>query len=214
MSQQDGEYEYLTGRMLELLAGEYGFREHWRVDMSSNLARGSVATIVTLRQRPNENSRGDVTFGFDTPNFIFSEFRVVRGNVLDCAQQIINSLRYRNRADNHPPQVKIYCWLEEHRQEVRDQYMVPEYRPVAVDSPFSNSIHLQILLQDLLRDVVGGPVVVNSHEVRLGESGSIGEMNFHSARSLSLYVNQLQMNRSSAPAVTNQPRSHIRKVVL
>lgn len=214
MSQQIGEYEYLTGRMLELLAGEYGFREHWRVEMSSNLARGSVATIVTLQQRPNESSRGDVTFGFDTPNFMFPEFRVVRGNVLRCAQQIINSLRYRNRADNHPPQVKIYCWLEEHRQEVRDQYMAPEYRPVAVESPFSNSIHLQILIQDLLHDVVGGTVRVNSNEVRLGNSGSIGEMIFTTPRSLSLYVNQLQMNRSSAPAVVNQPRSHVRKVEL
>lgn len=214
MSQQNGEYEYLTGRMLELLAGEYGFREHWRVEISSNLARGSVATIVTLRQRPNESSRGDVVFGFDTPNFIFPEFSVVRESVLNCAQQIINSLRYRNQADNHPPQVKIYCWLEEHRQEVRDRYMVPEYRPVAVELPFSNSIHLQILIKDLLRDVVGGTVSVSPHEVRLGDSGSIGEMIFHSARSLSLYVNQLQMNRSSAPAVANQPRSHVRKVEL
>ena len=214
MSQQSDEYAHLTGRMLELLAGEYGFRGHWHVEMSNNLARGSVSTIVTLRQRPNEARSGDVTFGFDTSRYMFSEFRVFRGNVLECAQQIINSLRYRNRQDDHPEQVRIYCWLEERRQEVRDRYMVPEYRPVALELPFSNSVHLQILIQNLLHDVVGGTVRVNSTEVRLGESGSIGEMIFTTPRSLAVYVNQLQMNRPSAPAVVNQPRPNIRKVEL
>lgn len=214
MSQQIDDYSFLTGRIRDLLVREYGFREHWCVEIANNISRGAVSVVLTLRQLPNQVCSGDMSCGFDTPRYLFPEFSVVRESVLECAPQIINRLRYRNWQDNHPPQVKIYCWLQEYSQEVRDRYMVPEHRPVSLELPFSNSVHLQILIQNLLRDVVGGTVVVNSHQVRIGESGSIGEVIFHSARSLSRYVNQLQMNRPSAPAVVNQPRPNIRKVEL
>ena len=174
----------------------------------------SVSVSVTLRQRPNEPSRADIVCGFELGAFNFSEFSIVRESVFQCVERIVGGLRYRNLRSSHPPQVKIYCWLEESNPEVRDRYMVPDFRPAAAESPFGNSIHLQILIQNLLHDVVGGVVRVNCNGVWLGDSGSIGEMFFTTPRSLAVYVNQLQMNRSATPAIANQPRSHVRKVEL
>lgn len=207
MSQHNDEHSYLTGRIIDLLAERYGFREHWEVSLSNNIARGTVSVAVTLLQHPDRHLSGDVRYGFDIAGWLFPEFSVVSDRVLVAARQIIDSLRYRNQQANHPPQVKIYCWLEEHNQEVRSQYMVPEYRP---EPPFSSSVHLHVLLQDLLRVALGASVRVNAQEVR------IADRVFQSPRELSHTVAQLLTQRQlqSAPTVSSQHRSHIRRVEL
>lgn len=213
MSQHNDEHSYLTGRIIDLLAERYGFREHWEVSLSNNIARGTVSVAVTLLQHPDRHLSGDVRSGFDIAGWLFPEFSVVSDRVLVAARQIIDSLRYRNQQANHPPQVKIYCWLEENSLERRDQYVTPDYRP---EPAFSNSIHLHVLLQDLLRCACEDPIRVYPTEVRIGRRGDPSEMVFHSPRELSHTVAQLLTQRQlqSAPTVSSQHRSHIRRVEL
>lgn len=213
MSQQSDEYSFLVERLLDILAEQYGFREHWDVDITNNIDTSTVSFLLRLRRTPGRNGYGDMQVGFWMESYTFAAYAFVRERAIEAANNIVGNLRYRNQQDSHPPQVKIYCWLREHNQEMRDQYMVPEHRP---EPPFGNSIHLHVLLADLLGSTFGTSISVYPREVRIGRRGDPSEMVFHSPRELSHTVAQLLTQRQlqSTPTVSSQHRSHIRRVEL
>lgn len=213
MSQQSGGYGFLVERIHDLLAEEYGFREHWEVSIANNIGRGTVSFTLLLRQTPGRHRYGDMQVGFEMAGFLFTEFTIVRERVLESANSLVSALRYRDQQANHPPQVKIYCWLRENNQEMRDQYIVPE--PRIQEPPFSSSVHLHVLLADLLGFAFGTSVTVHPREVRIG-GGGIGEMIFSSPRELSNTVAQLLSERRirAIPDVASQPQRHVRRVEL
>ena len=198
MSQQSDEYSFLTGRLRDLLAEEYGFREHWEVSIFNSIDTGNVSVALMLRQTPGRHRYGDVQMGFWMDSYMFTEFAIIRGRLIDAANNMVGNLQYRGRQDNHPPQVKIYCWLEENSLESQEP-------------PFGSSVYLHMLLADLLGVAFfGASVSVNQQEVRIGETL------FRSPRELSHTVAQLLTQRQlqSAPTVSSQHRSHVRRVEL
>lgn len=208
MSQQIDEYSFLVERLLDILAEQYGFREHWEVSIANNIDTGNVSVALTLRQTPGRHRYGDVQIGFWMASYMFTEFVIIRGRLIDAANNMVGNLQYRGRQNNHPPQVKIYCWLRENSLESRDQYMVLEYRP---EPAFGSSVHLHMLLADLLGVAFfGSSVSVNQQEVRIGETL------FRSPRELSNTVVRLltQQQVESTPTAPSQHRPHIRRVEL
>ena len=198
MSQQSDEYSFLVERLLDILAEQYGFREHWEVSIANNIDTGNVSVVLTLRQTPGRHRYGDVQVGFWMDSYMFTEFAIIRGRLIDAANNMVGNLQYRGRQDNHPPQVKIYCWLEENSLESQEP-------------PFGSSVYLHMLLADLLGVAFfGASVSVNQQEVRIGETL------FRSPRELSHTVAQLLTQRQlqSAPTVSSQHRSHVRRVEL
>ena len=197
MSQQSDEYSFLVERLLDILAEQYGFREHWEVSIANNIDTGNVSVVLTLLQTPGRHRYGDVQVGFWIASYMFTEFAIIRGRVIEAANAIVNGLQYRNRQDNHPPQVKIYCWLEENSLESQEP-------------AFGSSVYLHVLIQDLLRATLGVSIRVHSQEVR------IADRVFQSPRELSHAVAQLLMPRQieSTPTAPSQHRSHIRRVEL
>jgi len=197
MSQQNEEYSFLVSRMLDLLTEQYGFREHWEVAITNNIYTGNVSVALTLRQTPGRHRYGDVQMGFWMDSYMFTEFAIIRGRLIDAANNMVGNLQYRGRQDNHPPQVKIYCWLEENSLESQEP-------------PFGSSVYLHVLIQDLLRVALGASVRVHSREVR------IADRVFQSPRELSHAITQLLTQRQveSAPTFSSQHRSHIRRVEL
>ena len=198
MSQQSDEYSFLVERLLDILAEQYGFREHWEVSIANNIDTGNVSVVLTLLQTPGRHRYGDVQVGFWMDSYMFTEFAIIRGRLIDAANNMVGNLQYRGRQDNHPPQVKIYCWLEENSLESQEP-------------PFGSSVYLHMLLADLLGVAFfGASVSVNQQEVRIGETL------FRSPRELSHTVAQLLTQRQlqSAPTVSSQHRSHVRRVEL
>ena len=198
MSQQNEEYSFLVSRMLDLLTEQYGFREHWDVAITNNIDTSTVSFLLRLRRTPGRNGYGDVQMGFWMDSYMFTEFAIIRGRLIDAANNMVGNLQYRGRQDNHPPQVKIYCWLEENSLESQEP-------------PFGSSVYLHMLLADLLGVAFfGASVSVNQQEVRIGETL------FRSPRELSHTVAQLLTQRQlqSAPTVSSQHRSHVRRVEL
>lgn len=197
MSQQSDEYNFLVERLLDLLREQYGFREHWEVSIANNIDTRSVSVALTLHQTPGRHRYGDVQVGFWMDSYMFTEFAIIRGRLIDAANNMVGNLRYRGRQNNHPPQVKIYCWLEENSLESQEP-------------PFGSSVYLHVLIQDLLRVALGASVSVHSREVR------IADRVFQSPRELSNTVAQLLTQRQveSASTSPSQHRTHVRRVEL
>lgn len=209
MSQHNDEHSYLTGRIIGLLAERYGFREHWEVSLSNNISQGTVSVLVTLLQTPGRRRSGDIQSRFDIDGWLFPEFSVVSDRVLVASRQVIDRLRYRNQQASHPPQVKIYRWLEENSLEMRDQYMVTEY----TITPFPRDANGQALLARLLGLYLDEPVSVEGNRVRIG-SGR-GEMVFRTSPALLSYIEEVDRVRSQPALPTPQvTTSHVRRVEL